>query len=297
MEKLVIGVHPNENTMRDPNPNVPWTPEEIADVVAGCVAEGASVTHFHGRDHTGAPDHSAATYGQIYAAIRSRCGALLAPSLANVAGYTIDERVANVVGKPDEGSSRPEFLVAEMGCAVMDLWDPVSRRFLTDDRLFSNGTSVQLALLKKARELEMTPWLVSFNAGWSRAIQAHLDSGQVLGAVVLQFVLGGPEFLAANPSTVGGLDAHMAMMPTGHLYQWFVSSYRGDLFRVAPEVIQRGGHLSIGVGDFHYGSRGYPSNERLVAEIRELSQSLGREVATPDEARTILGLHDYSSAN
>ncbi|MEO3861592.1 3-keto-5-aminohexanoate cleavage protein [Acrocarpospora sp. B8E8] len=54
MKKLVIGVHPNEGTMREPNPHVPWTPEEIADDTAAAREAGAAVVRFHARTATGA---------------------------------------------------------------------------------------------------------------------------------------------------------------------------------------------------------------------------------------------------
>jgi 3-keto-5-aminohexanoate cleavage enzyme len=290
MEKLIIGVHPNEGTLRDPNPDVPFTPDEIASVIKDCVDAGAAVTHFHARTPDGLMTHEPGEYQACFDAIRAKTDALLAPSLANVPGYTIDQRVSNVVGDPASPPIRPEFLVIEMGCAAMDLWDPVLRAFGSDDRVFLNNTAVQEALLEKARELDMHPWLVSFNNSWSRAIQCQLDAGRIEKSFVVQFVLGGPEFPAAHTADLTGLEAHLAAMPAGHHFQWFVSAYRGDLLNVAAEVITRGGHLSIGVGDHHYAGRGTPTNAELVAAVVDLAASLGRPVASPDEARAILGV-------
>ncbi|MEV4129890.1 3-keto-5-aminohexanoate cleavage protein [Nocardia sp. NPDC049707] len=290
MEKLIIGVHPNEGTMRDRNPDVPFTPEELASVIKECADVGATVTHFHARTADGAMTHESADYQACFDAIRAEADMLLAPSLANVPGYTIDQRVANVLGVPGLPRSRPEFMVIEMGCASMDLWDPVARKFGSDNRLFLNHTGVQEALLGKANELAMHPWLVSFNNSWSRAIQCQLDAGHVGQPFVVQFVLGGPEFPAAHAADLNGLESHLAAMPVGHRYHWFVSAYRGDLLNVAADVIRRGGHLSIGVGDHHYEDRGAPTNAELVASLADLAQSLGRPVASAAETREILGV-------
>ena len=50
MEKLVIQVRVNEGQMRSSNPNVPYSPEEIAEQVLECYAAGASVVHYHARE-------------------------------------------------------------------------------------------------------------------------------------------------------------------------------------------------------------------------------------------------------
>ncbi|GAA0997780.1 3-keto-5-aminohexanoate cleavage protein [Acrocarpospora macrocephala] len=293
MKKLVIGVHPNEGTMREPNPHVPWTPEEIADDTAAAREAGAAVVHFHARTATGGVDHTPETYGKIMAAIRDRCDILLAPTLANAPEHTLAQRLANVVENAADPRTRTDFLVAEMGCAVMDLWDPQARRFTSENRLFLNDTATQRSLLAKAAELGMTPWLPTFNVSWTRALTAHLDSGAVAGRAVVHLILGGPEFPAAHPATVEGLRAHLDFLPAGHEYEWFVSAYRGDVLAVAEEAIRRGGHVSIGVGDHHYAHLGLPTNAELVRRVAELSRRIGREVATPAEARRLLcGGHD-----
>lgn len=297
MSKLVIGVHPNENTMRTPNKNVPWTPEEIATDVAECHAAGASVIHFHGRTAEGAPDHSPSTYGEIMRRIRQRCDVLLAPSLANAPGYSLTQRLANVVDNAADPAARADFLVVEMGCAAMDLWDPVTGRYATDDRVFLNNTGTVQTLLGTARELGMRPWLVTFNISWTRAIAAHLAADPLTGPAVVAIILGGPEFVAAHPATVAGLRAQLDFLPTGSDIEWFVSAYRGDVLDVAEEAIRRGGHVAIGVGDHPHPDLDHPTNAELVRRVADLAAKLGREVATPAEARQILGVRATQMSN
>jgi 3-keto-5-aminohexanoate cleavage enzyme len=292
MKKLVIGVHPNENTMRKPNPHVPWTPEEIGADVAACCEVGASVVHFHGRTPEGGADHSPETYGEIMRAIHDRCAVLLAPSLANAPGYTLTQRLANVADNATDPATRADFLVIEMGVANMDLWDPEERQYQTSDRVFLNNTATQQALLARAGELGMKQWMVSFNVSWTRAINAHWQAGAVGAKPVVHFVLGGPEFPAAHPATIQGLDAQLAFLPSDRDYEWFVSAYRGSILAVAEEAIRRGGHVSIGVGDHHYEHLDFPTNAELVRHVAELAERLGRDVASPTEARELLGLPD-----
>ncbi|GGM35704.1 3-keto-5-aminohexanoate cleavage protein [Dactylosporangium sucinum] len=288
MNKLIIGVHPNEGAIREPNPHVPYTPEEIAADVAAAHAAGASLAHFHARTPDGGADFSAGTYGAIMRAIHERCDILLAPPLANAPGFTLEQRLANVADNAHDPTTRADFLVVEMGAAMMDLWDPQARRFQTGDRVFLNDTGTQRTLLAQARALGMPPWMVTFNVSWTRAIAAHFAAGEVDEPAVVHMVLGGPEFLAAHPATIEGLRAHLEFLPAGYEYQWFVSAYRGDIFAVAEEVITRGGHLCVGVGDYHHPDLGLPDNAELVARVAELARRLGREVATPAEARGLL---------
>jgi uncharacterized protein (DUF849 family) len=290
MNKLVIGVHPNENTMRGPNGDVPWTPEEIARVAAACADAGASLMHYHARTPDGGADHSAAAYAEIARRVRARCDILLAPSMANAPGNTVEERLANVAGTAGDPATRADFLVMDMGSANMDLFDPDAARFRTEDRVYVNDTATQRHLFRRARELALKPYLASFNVSWTRAILAHLEAGEFDEPGVVAFVLGGPEFTAAHPATVQGLRAQLAFLPAGRRIEWIVSAHRGDVLPVAEAAIELGGHVAIGVGDHHYGELGHPSNAELVARVAELAAKAGREVATPDEAREIFGL-------
>jgi len=64
MTNLIIDVRINEYTLRKDNPNVPYSPEEIANQALECSREGASILHYHARDpQTGAPSSDVKLYG------------------------------------------------------------------------------------------------------------------------------------------------------------------------------------------------------------------------------------------
>lgn len=243
--------------------------------------------HFHGRGPEGEPDHSAETYTRVMRAVRAETDILLAPSLANAPGNTVEQRLANVACTAGDERTRADFLVADMGCACMDLYDPVRKSFQTTGKVFVNDTATQRRMIQRAAELRLTPYLATFNVGWTRAIAAHLDSGALVPPVVVAIILGGPEFLPAHPATVDGLRAHLSFLPSG--VEWIVSAYRGNVLEVAEAAIDLGGHLAIGVGDYHYRELGCPSNVELVARVAELAGRRGREIASPGEARRVLG--------
>ncbi len=71
MRKLIIEARVNEYMMREAgNPNVPYSPEEIARDAVACREAGAAVLHFHARHPDGTPDHAAATYAETVRRIR-----------------------------------------------------------------------------------------------------------------------------------------------------------------------------------------------------------------------------------
>jgi uncharacterized protein (DUF849 family) len=287
---LVIGVHVNENTMREPNPHIPWTPDEIAATAAASRAAGASLMHFHGRTPDGGVDHSAQIYGEIIEKVRAAGDLLLAPSLANVSGWSVADRLSNLVPNHERAETRADFLVVEMGLAAMDLIDPRSGGFATNDRVFLNDTRTQTELLDRAAELGMTPYLASFNVSWTRAIIAHARSRPLPTPLVAAFILGGDEFPAAHPATAAGLRAQLDLLPEDIPIEWIVSAYRGNVLEAAEEAIVRGGHVAIGTGDHHYGELGYPSTPELVDHVVKLARRHGREPATPNQAREVLGV-------
>ena len=57
------------------------------------------------------------------------------------------------------------------------------------------------------------------------------------------------------------------------------------------QAVSQGGHISIGLGDYHYNEIGEPRNAELVERVVRIAREFGREVATPQEARAILGMH------
>src|SRR5690242_14409387 len=79
--KMILEARINEYAMRDENPHVPWTADEIAESAARCREAGASIVHFHGRNPDGSPLHGIEPYAEIIRKIRSKCDVLIHPTL------------------------------------------------------------------------------------------------------------------------------------------------------------------------------------------------------------------------
>jgi 3-keto-5-aminohexanoate cleavage enzyme len=290
---LVIGVNVNENTMRDMNPHVPWSSAEIAATAAQCEAAGASLVHFHARTVDGAAEHSAEAYAAVIRAINQKCSLVLAPSMANVPGYDVTNRLSNIVPNQSDRATRSDLLAVDMGCANMDLFDASVGEFTTDDRVFVNDVRSQTDLIGWAEKLQMRPYLASFNLSWTRAILAHVEAGRLSGPVLIAFVLGGPEFVAAHPVTENGLESHLALIPPELDVEWVVSAYRGNVLEIADRAISLGGHVAIGTGDHHHRDLGSPTSAELVERVADIGRRHGRPCASTDQARSMFGLENH----
>ena len=113
--------------------------------------------------------------------------------------------------------------------------------------------------------------------------------GQVLGAPMqFNFVLGVP---GCTPATPGHLDYLVKMIPAGST--WTATGIGRNAFTLAAAAIAMGGNVRVGFEDNLNLSRGVPakSNGQLVEKVVRLARELGREIATPDEARAILSLN------
>jgi uncharacterized protein (DUF849 family) len=290
VKPLIIGINPNEGTGRDANPHVPYTPAEIAEVARDCERAGASLMHYHARTPDGGADHTAAAYAEIARETHRVSSMLLAPSMANVVGYDVEQRLSNIAPNQDDPDTAVDLLPVDMGCANMDLFDPDAGDYATHDRVFVNDVRTQKAFLERAPRLGLRPYAASFNVSWTRAIVAHARAGRLPGPVIAAFVLGGEEFVAAHPTTPAGVRAHLDALPADLEIEWLVSSHRGDVFEVAEEVIAAGGHLAVGVGDHPHTALGRPTTAELVARVADLGRRHGRRPATPEETRRILGV-------
>jgi uncharacterized protein (DUF849 family) len=103
-------------------------------------------------------------------------------------------------------------------------------------------------------------------------------------------VHGGAGQLGAHPNTPEGLRAYTDHLPRGSAVEWSICCKSGNLFTIAAAAIAQGGHIAIGIGDYAYPELGYPTNAELVREIVKLAKLIGRDIATPAQARQMLGV-------
>lgn len=293
MRKLIIEARVNEYMPREQgNPNVPYGPSEIAEDAVACRDAGAAVLHFHARKPDGAPEHAAESYAETVARIREGSDILVHPTLGYVTlDQPAEERLAHIIEMTKDEARAPHFAPMDMGSVNVDRYNAQARRFETGSLVYKNSTETLAYFAENLRAARLKPYLVSWNVGFTRYMSAFLDMGLLDEPTYLCFCLTDNTFLGGHPGTLKGLQAHLDFLPPDRRVEWTVCNFGGNLFGLAAAIIGQGGHISIGLGDYIYGELGQPTNADLVRRVVEIARDLGREVATPAEAKHILAMH------
>lgn len=293
-DRIVIEVRCNEYTGREPNPNVPFSAEEIAADAAACRDAGASIVHFHARHrHSGAPAWEPADYAEVVTAVRARTDVLLNPTLG---ASTIPDpavRVAHIPVLSADPSTRPDLAPVDLGSFNIDPYDPTSRSFRNEDLTYVTSVAGLRHEIDTIRGAKVAVQAVLWNVGSARVLGAFRDMGVLPSTVLAQITLS-DGWLSAHPGTARGLATMVEFLPADGGVHWSASLYGGDLLALLPTVLELGGNVSIGLGDHHYAARRgadgrWPTNADLVAEVVRAAKAVGRRPATPDEVRSLLG--------
>ncbi|MGL4324299.1 MAG: 3-keto-5-aminohexanoate cleavage protein [Beijerinckiaceae bacterium] len=277
--------------MRDAgNPHVPYSADEIAADAAACRAAGASIVHFHGRSPDGAPDYSRDNYADCVQKIRAASDILVHPTLgyANL-DATAADRISHILSLAKNPLTAPHFAPLDMGSLNVDRYNPQARRFETTHMVYQNSTQTLQHFAEALHGTGVKPYLVCWNIGFLRYAEAFLDMGLIEEPAFFLLCLTDNAFLGGHPGTLKGLQAFLDFLPQNRRVQWAVLNFGGNLLPLAGAIIAQGGHISIGLGDYAYSELGQPTNAELVQRVVALARDAGRDIATPAEAKAMLG--------
>jgi 3-keto-5-aminohexanoate cleavage enzyme len=269
LERLIITVAPTGNVpTREMTPHLPVTPEEIAETAVRCRQAGASLIHVHARDAGGTPTLDAEVFGRIHRLVAERSDLIVQISTGGRAGMDPEKRAAAV------RLLRPEMASLTTG----------STNF--PDRVYANPFDVVETLAMAMSEAGTKPEMEIFEPGMIANALMLVDKGLATPPLHFDFVLGSRGSLPATPKNLLFLSEMIPPEAT-----WTVAGIGRWQLPMAALSIVMGGHVRVGLEDNLYYSKGeLATNEQLVARVARLAAELGRPVATPDEARKILGL-------
>ena len=270
-EKLIItAAICGAEVTKEQNPAVPYTLEEMVREAKSAYDAGAAVIHVHVRWDDGTPTQDRERFRVVMDAIRAACpGVILIPSTGGAVGMTAEERL-----QPTE--LMPEM--ATLDCGTCNFGDDV----------FVNDLPILRAFGKRMLENHIKPEYECFEMGHVDTILKLANKGLVPGAPMqFNFVLG---VAGCTPATAGNLDWLVRSIPAGST--WTATGIGRAAFELAAPAIAMGGNVRVGFEDNLYLSKGVlaKSNGELVKKVADLAALLGRPVATPAEARGILGL-------
>jgi len=289
-KKLIIMARVNEYMSRGVNKHVPFTPDEIAQTAAECEAAGASIIHFHAREPDGSPSYDPKVYLEIVEKIRSRSKVLIDSTLGQNTIKGDEDRSAHIVEMGKNPSARADMAAIDVGSTNIDVYDAVHKKFLTTDRTYVNTIQTCTFLAERMHAAGVKPHLTCWAIPFLRAAEALLDSGVMREPAYVQFAFCEGGIIGGHPCTTDGTLAFVNMLPKTKKIEWTVTCKEGNLLPAAAIAMERGGHVSPGIGDYTYPELDYPSNAKLVEFFANLARAYGREVAAPAETRSMLGL-------
>ncbi len=270
------------------NPAVPVTPKEIAASALDAAKAGAAVAHIHVRDpDTGGRSMALEHYREVVERIRDSGSELIinlttGPGARFVPGDE-DPAVAGA-GTLLKAAAERVVHIEALKPEICSL-DVATMNFR--DAAFLNAPGILRQMIERIAAAGVKPELEVFDGGHIELAKQLISEGGIGAPPYFQLCLGVAYGAAATPESMLHLRDQL---PEGAVWSAFGISRRQ--FPMVGQAVLLGGHARVGLEDNIYMAPGElaPSNAALVERARTIIESLGGAVATPDEARAVLGL-------
>ncbi|MBO8188276.1 3-keto-5-aminohexanoate cleavage protein [Streptomyces spirodelae] len=271
------------------SPHVPVTPEQIAVSAVEAAQAGAAVVHIHVRDpETGAPSRDRKLYREVVERIKETGTDVVINLTAGMGGDLVldaDQPLekgaldgTDLVGGLDRLPHVEDLLpdICTLDCGSLNF----------GDQLYVSTTEMLRKGARRIQELGVKPELEIFDTGQLWFAKQLLDEGLLDEPTLFQLCMGIPWGAPADP---GVLQSMVNFLPPGAQWASFALG-RMQMPWVAQSILL-GGNVRVGLEDNLYLSRGVKAtNGQLVERAVRITEDLGASVASPDEARTRLGL-------
>ncbi|GAA1476885.1 3-keto-5-aminohexanoate cleavage protein [Nocardioides aestuarii] len=271
-DRLLITVAPTgAETAKEDCPQLPTTPEEIAETAAACEAAGAAMIHIHVRDGEHKPTLDLGLLREWVAAVRDASSLVVQLSTGGSVHDPLDNRLRVLDAEPDSCS-------LTMGTTNFG------------DDVFSNPWPFVCELYQLSQEREVVPEFELFDLGQVHALSRLLTKYGLPygGRVHCDLVMGVP---GGMNGTTDALVAAVRDLPAD-VTSWSATGIGRSTLSVALASLSKGGHLRVGMEDVLTLARGVPveHNSQLVSRVADLGRIAQRTPMTPAEARVFLGI-------
>jgi 3-keto-5-aminohexanoate cleavage enzyme len=270
-QKLIIQLAPTGMVpTKADTPNVPVTPDEIRDDTYRAYKLGASVVHVHARDKHGDPTYKKEAYSEIFSAIREKCpDIIICASTSGRTDQDISHRAEVLDLHPDLASLTPGSVNFMDGPSINTMRD------ITTLAGVMNGLGVK-------------PELEIFDSGFINNAKYLVSKGILKAPLHFNLLLGS---LGSIQADFRDLVYLTGSLPVGST--WCAAGVGRYQLQANVAAIMMGGHVRVGLEDsiyYSYPERDLATNEQLVKRIVRVAGEFDRDIATPSEARAILGL-------
>ncbi|HXB64189.1 MAG TPA: 3-keto-5-aminohexanoate cleavage protein [Solirubrobacteraceae bacterium] len=261
------------------SPHIPLSIEQIVEAAVESSLAGAAIVHVHARDAHGTPTQDPATCRALLERLRDRgCEAIVNLSTGSAGGRaTIEQRLGCIELAPE---------MATLDCGSVNL---------ADGWVFANPYSAFLQpAAERLRDLEIAVEIETFDSGMIRNGLRLMREGLLRPPGFWQLCVGVPAGAAPDLQTIGYL---LGRLPEGA--RWSMLGIGRHQLEVNVLSLLYGGHVRTGLEDNVYYRRGQlaRSNAQLVERVVRLAEEFGRPVATPEEARRMLGVRGYGEVD
>ena len=257
------------------NPNVPEQPDEIAESALACYNEGAAICHIHARDLQGENSSDIDVFNDIHQRIRAICPMIIQDSTGGGPNLTQEERIQCLQAGPEMASLNMGSLMRVSGPYKGIPW--------------SNMPDEIDYYVDEMNKRGIKPEMEIYNHAMLQDVRRLIKEGRIQKPYGINIVLG-MRYQGAEPATPDTLVSLVRQLPPGSIFN--CTNVGGAQTRMATLGMVLGGCVRVGLEDNIYYTKGElaSSNAQLVARIVRIAKELGKEPATPDEAREYLGL-------
>ncbi len=275
-------------TTPDQTPHLPITPEQIADACLGAAEAGAAIVHIHVREPgSGKPSMELGYYRDVVERIRARNTQLILNITTGPGGRFVPSPEEPRLAAPGTTLMVPEKRVEHIAVLRPEICTIDLNTMNSGKEVVINTPDNVRRMAKVMRHAGVKPEIELFDSGDIALMHDLLRDGTLDRPPLCSFVMGVRYGFQPSPETV--LYARN-MLPAGAEFT-AIGIGRATFTTVAQSYLA-GGHVRVGLEDSVYLSRGQlaPSNATLVHKARRIVEDLGGQIATPREARDIIGL-------
>ena len=271
MDKLIISACIcGAEVTKENNPAVPYTVEEVVREAKSAYEAGAALIHLHVRWDDGTPTQDKGRFQEMVDAIRKECpDVIIQPSTGGAVGMTDLERLQST-----EITPTPEM--ATLDCGTCNFGG--DEIFINTDNTINNFGDIM-------KERGIKPECEVFDKGMIDLALKAAKKGHIDYPIHFDFVLG-----VQMTATIRDLVIMATSIPADST--WTATGIGKNCWNIVAGTIAMGGHVRVGFEDNVYLEKGVlaKSNGEMVEKVVKIAKLMGREIATPAEAREILGL-------
>ena len=267
--KIIVAVAPVGKDIEPPSIN-PLTPEEVAREVIDCTRAGASFVHLHVRDDKGSQTDDLTQFSRTLDLIRESSDIIIQGSTGGLSELSLEARCVAL--------NDPRVEVASLNMGSVNFSEDVYINRLPDIRYWA----------RRMEEADVIPELEIFEVGMLTAVTKLLEEKVLKPPFTFGFPLG---FRYALPAVPNSLFFLTSSLPANAAWGVVHESMQ-DFSLLATAIGMGAAAIRVGFEDSVYYAPGKaaPTNVELVEKIVSLIHQIGYEVATPAEARELLGL-------